>query len=140
MLNRVGVRVPPLARLRCADNMLCVLCLGQLSDPHPPLILPAPLTVPPIIQRSADLDRIIAEYAADAIAKVAALASTFTSDDHSWVRECAAGSLAEIEKATLRLVTVRTSRNVSHAAERLGMAPVSLSRWLGRRTPPIVTR
>ena len=44
--------------------------------------------------------------------------------------------LAEIEKATLRLVAIRSSRNVSAAAARLGMAPVSLSRWIGRRTLP----
>jgi hypothetical protein len=121
------------AKLRSTNDVLCMLCAKQLADPHPSLILPAPLTVPPLPQRAAELDRIIAEYAADAIAKLAAPVSTFTTADHGWVRERAATSLAEIEKATLRLVTVRTSRNVSHAAERLGMAPVSLSRWLGRR-------
>jgi hypothetical protein len=121
------------ARLRCANDVLCVLCAGQLAGPHLPFILPAPLTVPPLTERSAELDRIIAEYADDAIAELAAPATTFTADDHAWVRERAATSHADIEKATLRLVTVRTSRNVSHAAARLGMAPVSLSRWLGRR-------
>jgi hypothetical protein len=40
------------------------------------------------------------------------------------------------EKATLRLVAIRASRNMSGAAERLGMAPVSLSRWLDRRKLP----
>jgi hypothetical protein len=49
------------------------------------------------------------------------------------MRDHAAASLAEVEKATLRLVTLRTSRNMRHAAARLGMAPVSLFRWLGRR-------
>jgi hypothetical protein len=121
------------ARLRCTNDVLCVLCTGRLADPHPPLILPAPLTVPPLAERAAELDRVIAEYAADAIAELAAPASTFTTDDHAWVRDNAATSLADIAKATLRLATLRTSRNVSHAAERLGMAPVSLSRWLGRR-------
>lgn len=121
------------ARLRCANDVLCVLCAGKLAHPHPPCILPAPLTVPPLAERSAELDRIIREYAADAIAELAAPAPTFTADDHGWVRDNAAASLAEIEKATLRLVTLRTSRNLSHAAERLGMAPVSLTRWLGRR-------
>jgi ActR/RegA family two-component response regulator len=111
--------------------VLC-LCAGQLAD-HPPLILPAPLAVPPLAERSAELDRIIAEYAADAIAELAAPAASFTADDHVWVRDHAAGSLAAIEAATLRLVATHTSRNLSHAAARLGMAPVSLSRWLGRR-------
>jgi hypothetical protein len=52
------------------------------------------------------------------------------------VRQYAAASLAEVEKATLRLLALRTSRNMSVAASRLGMAAVSLSRWLGRRKLP----
>jgi hypothetical protein len=75
--------------------------------------LPAPLVVPPLAQRSAELDRIIAEYASDAIEELAAPASSLTAADHAWVRAHAAASLAEIEKATLRLVALRTSRNLS---------------------------
>jgi len=45
--------------------------------------------------------------------------------------------LPDIEKATLRLVAIRESRNLSAAAARLGMAPVSLSRWIGRRKLPM---
>jgi len=82
--------------------VLCVVCTDQLADPYPPFILPAPLTVPPLTQRSAELDRIIAEYASDAIAELAAPASSFTAGDHRWVRDNASASLAEIEKATLR--------------------------------------
>jgi hypothetical protein len=123
------------ARLRDADDVLCTVCAGQLAGPHPPLILPAPLAVPPLAGRSAELDRIIAEYAGDATAELAAPPSSFTADDHAWVRDQAAASLAEIEKATLRLVTLRTSRSLSHAAAQLGMAAVSLSRWLDRKSP-----
>lgn len=123
-------------RLRGADDVLCVLCAGQLADPHPPFILPAPLAVPPLARRAAELDRIIAEYAGDAIAELAAPSASFTADDHAWVRDHAAASLAEIEAATLRLVALYTSRNLSHAAARLGMAPVSLTRWLDRRELP----
>jgi hypothetical protein len=42
-------------------------------------------------------------------------------------------SLSEIEKSTLRLVALRAAPNMSNAAARLGMAPVSLSRWIDRR-------
>ena len=118
------------ARLRGADDVLCVLCAGQLAN-HSPLILPAPLAVPPLARRSAELDRIVAEYAGDAIAELDAPPSSFTVDDHAWVKDHAASSLAEIEAATLRLVALRTSRNPSHAAERLGMAPVFI--W----SPPL---
>src|SRR6185436_4981592 len=89
------------ARLRGADDVLCVLCAGQITD-HPPLILLAPLTVPPLARRSAELDRIIAEYAGDAIAELRASPSSFTADDHAWVRDHAASSLAEIEAAQRR--------------------------------------
>ena len=124
------------ARLRDADDVLCAICADQLAELHTPLVLPAPLEVPPLARRAAELDRIIAEYAGDAIVALTEPASSFTNADHAWVRNHAAASLAEIEKATLRVVALRTSRNLSHAATRLGMAAVSLSRWLGRRRLP----
>jgi hypothetical protein len=46
--------------------------------------------------------------------------------------------LRRIEKATLRLVALRVSANTSIAAARLGMAPVSLFRWMERRAMPTV--
>lgn len=60
------------------------------------------------------------------IAEPGAPHEAFTADDRAWVRDHAARSLAEIEKTTLRLVALRTSGNLSDAAARLGMAPVSL--------------
>ncbi len=122
--------------LRAADDVMVVICAGPRLAGDTLLIRPTPVVVPPLASRAAELDRIIAEYAGDAIAELAALPSSFTADDHVWVRDHAAGSLAEIEAATLRLVALYTSRNLSHAAARLGMAPVSLSRWLGRRELP----
>jgi len=65
-----------------------------------------------------------------------ALLSLALALDHAWVRVHAAASLTDIEKATLRLVAIRTSRNLSGAAARLGMAMVSLSRLRGRRKLP----
>ena len=53
------------------------------------------------------------------------------------MREHAASSLTQIEKATLWLVALRASRNLSYAAERFGMAAVSLSRWIGCRAMPM---
>jgi hypothetical protein len=60
--------------------------------------------------------------------------TSFTDADHRWVRQHAASSLAEIEKVTLRIVALRASCNLSQAAGRLEMAPVSLTRWIDRRT------
>jgi hypothetical protein len=60
-----------------------------------------------------------------------------TEHDRQWLIEhTAAMSLSEIEKASLRLVALRSSVNMSNAAGRLGMAPVSLARWAARRRLP----
>jgi hypothetical protein len=97
----------------------------------------APIVLPSLAGRADEIDRIIHEYAHDAMVELEAPRSVFQAADHDWVREHAASSLPEIEKATLRLVALRASRNITQAAERLGMAPVSLSRWIGRREMPM---
>jgi len=123
------------ARLRNAEDVvLLVVRDDKRDDLHPLLVRPEPITVPPLASRAGDLPRIIDEYAADAMTELGALNARFTEADRRWVGDHAATSLAEIEKATLRLVAIRTSRNVSVAAARLGMAPVSLIRWVQRRT------
>jgi len=127
------------AQLRAIDDVLFMVCTKR--DYTMRLLgRPAPINVPPLAARAAEVDRVIAEYAAEAIAELRAPRTAFTAADHQWVREHAAESLAEVEKATLRLVALRTSRNPSVAAARLGMALVSLTRWLGRRTlPPMIS-
>jgi hypothetical protein len=111
------------------------MCADALTDGGP--YLAAPITVPPLTSRVAEVDRIITEYADDAIAELGTPRTGFLAVDRAWVREYASASLPEIEKATLRLVAIRESRNLSNAAARLGMAPVSLSRWIGRRSLPM---
>lgn len=97
----------------------------------------APIAIPPLASRADEIDRIIHEYAHDAMAELGAPRSVFQAADHDWVREYAATTLPDIEKATLRLAAIRATRNLSQAAERLGMAAVSLSRWIGRRALPM---
>jgi hypothetical protein len=85
------------------------------------------------------LPRIVDEYVFDAIVELAPPPRSLTlgDRDRQWLIEHAAAmSQSEIEKATLRLVALRSSVNMSHAAARLGMAPVSLARWAGRRRLP----
>lgn len=94
------------ARLQDTDDVLCTICVGPLADSNPLLIRPAPLILPPLAQRAAELDRIIAEYADDALVDLAASEASLTDIDRAWVREHAATSLAEIEAATLRLVAL----------------------------------
>jgi len=99
--------------------------------------LAVPLTIQPLSTRPNEIDRIITEYADDAITELVALRTGFLPADRDWVRTHSASNLPDIEKATLRLVAIRESRNLSTAAARLGMAPVSLSRWIGRRKLPM---
>jgi FHA domain-containing protein len=96
-----------------------------------------PLTIPPLSTRPDEIDRIITEYADDAIRGLGVLRTGFLPADRDWVRIHSASSMPDIEKATLRLVAIRESRNLSAAAARLGMAPVSLWRWIGRRKLPM---
>jgi pSer/pThr/pTyr-binding forkhead associated (FHA) protein len=112
-----------------------VVCAQAPEDCEP--FLAAPITVPPLASRADELGRIIAEYSEDAIAELGTLRTSFLPADRDWVRIHSAASLPDIEKATLRLVAIRESRNLSGAASRLGMAPVSLSRWVGRRRLPV---
>jgi hypothetical protein len=101
-----------------------------------------PIYVPPLSERALELPRIVEEYAKEAIAALRSLRpeACFTAADLrwivEWVVECAGTSLPEIEKATWRVVVLKLSRNLSEAARLLGMAPVSLARWIGRRSRP----
>ena len=112
-----------------------VVCAGTPEDCRTRCA--APIILPSLAGRQAELDRIITEYAQDAIAELDAPRTGFLAVDRAWVRENAATSLPEIEKATLRLVAIRHTPNLTQAAARLGMAPVSLSRWIGRRRLPM---
>jgi hypothetical protein len=124
------------ARLRDPDaRVQLIVCAGSPGDCE--AYLAVPIEIPPLAGRDAELDRIIAEYAEDATIAIGAPRGGFPAVDRAWVREHSASSLPEIEKATLRLVALRDSRNLSNAAARLGMAPVSLSRWIGRRELPM---
>jgi hypothetical protein len=93
----------------------------------------AAIALPSLRERADDVDRIISEYAQDATTELGIVRESFTDEDRAWVRTYSASSLPDIERGTRRLVAVRASRNVSIAAQRLGMAPVSLSRWIERR-------
>jgi hypothetical protein len=83
-----------------------------------------PIMIQPVDTR-ADLDTIVAEYAREAGLTAPA--------DIAWVRKHAHGSHGEIESACQRLAAVRNAGGVIPAARAIGMAPVSLGRWLGRR-------
>jgi hypothetical protein len=118
---------------RSRPRVQLIICATEEQRGKAELLVADPLIIPPLSERRHELDRIIFEYATEATRDLGAPRSAFTEKDHEWVRMHAASSLTEIEKATRRLVAVRTDRTMSGAATRLGMATVSLSRWLERR-------
>jgi hypothetical protein len=124
------------ARIRATSDVQIIVCSDRRYDIHPFLTLPVPIGVPSLAVRTDELPRIVDEFAIDAVDELGALGEGFTAADREWVLLNAPLTLAEIEKATLRLVAIRASRNMSNAAARLGMAPVSLARWIGRRKVP----
>lgn len=97
----------------------------------------APIRVPPLKRRTKELPRIVDEYLQDAVILLKVPTANITRSDRTWIIEHAATTLPEIEKATMRLVALRNSPNIAAAAIQLGMASISLSRWIDRRRPPM---
>lgn len=132
--RRLPQDLPELMRLLDArDNRVqLIVCMSSHERSRLP-ICPMPIEVPPLGVREMELPRIIQAYAADAITELCAEPSCFSDEDQDWVMKHSARSLSEIEKATLRVVAFNKTGSVSRAAASLGLASVSLSRWLDRR-------
>jgi hypothetical protein len=92
-----------------------------------------PIEIPSLRRRDQELVRIIQEFAQDAIASLGVPQTAFLDEDRFWVLDNAEYTIPEIQKATLRVVAVRASRNVRQAAALLGVRAISLSHWLDRR-------
>jgi hypothetical protein len=127
-------------QLRSAGDVQYIVCCDDNDAANPLLVVPAPIRLPSLGNRAAELPRIVDEYALDAVAALGAPSACFTDRDRAWVLAHEAASFSDIEKATLRLVALRTSSNQTIAAERLGMAAISLSRWVGRRNLPLIAK
>jgi len=123
--------------LHTHDHRVVQLIVCMDLDERSNLITgPTPIDVPPLDLRATELPRIIQAYAEDTLATLQASSSSFSEEELAWVLRHRAESLSEIEKATLRVVALRKAGNVNRAAALLGIASVSLSRWLDRRMPP----
>jgi hypothetical protein len=128
------------ARLRGVDDVMLIVCGAGRDDSEALAARPVPVRVPSLRTRTKELPRIVKEYARDAIAELRARdvrppEGRFTERDRRWVLERCPMTLEEFEKATLRLMALKMSRTLPRAADRLGMAPVSLERWVKRRRP-----
>lgn len=109
-----------------------VVCSNKPIDGQ--TFLAVPVVVPALATREPELRHIIKDYAADAVAELGGdVGLHIRREDVDWILRNEASSLAKIETATLRLVALRMFPNLNQAAERLGMARMSLAAWIGRR-------
>lgn len=126
--------VDEFSRPRPRVQLIICTAAGERTAADAWRTLPAdPIVMPSLTERANELDRIISEYATEALKELGTTHTSFPEEDFDWVRSHSASTLAEIEKGTRRLIALRAGGNLSSAASRLGMAPVSLSRWFGRR-------
>jgi len=120
------------ARRDPSSRVQLVVCTHTLQHGDP--LIAAPIVFPPLAKRATELNRIIDAYVADAVAE---LGGSFAPSDRVSVRRHEAATLAQIEKATRRLVAIRgADGSITRAANQLGMSHGALSEWLARRTLP----
>ncbi len=123
-----------LSALRDPDSgVQLIVCDSSPRDAE--ALLAVPITIPPLASRQDELPHIIHEYTMDA-AHEFSVPMRFYTEDRDWVIAHSSGSLHEIEKGTRRLVALRSAGTLLGAAEMLGMAAVSLRRWVARRAVP----
>jgi len=118
---------------------------GRLADPaedvrlmvcYPPsrlgdieLARPTPVVVAPLAGR--DIQRMIDEYAEEARADLD-MTDQITAAQATWIAAHSHDHNA-LETAVRRFIALSCTRGICDAAYHLGMAPVSLSRWMRRR-------
>lgn len=124
------------ARQDLDTRAMLIVCARQPTDAE--ALGATPIVIPSLNRRANELPQIVDEYAKEAIAELGLEGREFSSECRDWIIRDEAASLADIEKATLRLLALQeVTGNVSRAAKLLGMARWSLSKWIGRRQLPI---
>lgn len=121
------------AELEQSTSVRLIVCSSTVDDGAPPISVWAPLTLTPLSRRVDELDRLIDEYAFDAILALSAKMTSFTIEDRRWVRRCRPQALDEIETTVTRVVAYQECGDVEAAARKLGISRVALLRWFGRR-------
>lgn len=94
---------------------------------------PAPVVVPPLSERREEVERLIAEYEAEAVQRLGVAGLELAPVQRTWICERSSDSLSEIQTATLRLAALRHAGTVAGAAALLRISHVSMGQWLERR-------
>lgn len=96
-------------------------------------LLCRPIEIPSLAERAPELDRLLDESLDDAAETLGLPRARLSRRVRRIVLDHVA-SFADLEKTALRVVALVSAPNVTQAALRLRMAPVSLIRWLRRRS------
>ena len=92
------------------------------------------IVIPKLARRSPeDLDRIVAEYATDAVRELGADPASFTEQQRVWVVRYATTSFAELEITAVRFAVRNAFESMNQAAAYLGLSHVTLGDWFKRR-------
>ena len=127
------------ATLTAADSkarlVVCSPSREDATEAMTQLERSAVLELPALDARSQDIERLIFDYAEDAVAALEAPSNGFREHELVWLGSLRFASLDEIEEVTYRLVALR-NWSVRGGAQRLGISHVALSRWARRRRIP----
>jgi hypothetical protein len=88
-----------------------------------------PFVIPPLSARIGELDRLVAEYEAEASRRLGGGPLELTAAQRARIRD-RCKTLSDLQKATLRLSALRRAGTLRGAAALLGMSTGSLAEWL----------
>jgi hypothetical protein len=120
-----------------SDVMLVVCARAGMKASKPYTVTTTPIDIPVLASRRHEVPRIVAENIEEVIGLLQAPARCMRPSDLAWIVKLAEfggdTTMADVERAVVRIVALRKTGNVTRAAQLLGMAPVSLARWFWRR-------
>jgi hypothetical protein len=114
-----------LRRPECQTQL--VVCSERAEEAE--LFNAAPIVIPPLVDRKEEVERIIQEYAIDVAGPFDLGEHWLNAAERAWIRNNL-HTLAEIQKATLRLAAIRQAGSMSAGAARLGISHVAMLKWL----------
>jgi hypothetical protein len=115
---------------RIANGTQLFVCLH--SDDQIIDMMCPPIRIASLAHRVSDLGRLVSEYLADATRALDVGRMRIPARLHNAIM-LQTSTLADLEKVVTRIAALKSASSISRAAERLGMAPVSLTRWARRR-------
>jgi hypothetical protein len=108
------------------------LVFRGLAAPHDAPVLVVPIRIPTLAARRHDVDRLVAEYVAEAQVALGGEHGALDAADVASLVRAPWRSVPDLEKGVRRLVAVRAAASMAEAARRLEMSAPALAEWLDR--------